>query len=160
MSRDRDVAEHARDDAPALEGGAVLAHRLLGAGAARDVRVALGDIRLRAAASRRSTETGTAGCVPARAADVDLELPLASDPDGHARTLTGVGARIAAMSSYPAAKRMLDVTVSVLLLVLLSPVFAFVLVAMGVDMLRLPRATAARGSIVRRASRAAASSTS
>ena len=76
---------------------------------------------------------------PARACDVDLELPLASDPDGHASTLTGLGARIVGMSSYPAAKRVLDVSISLVLLVVLAPVFAFLFVAMGVDMLRCSR---------------------
>jgi lipopolysaccharide/colanic/teichoic acid biosynthesis glycosyltransferase len=40
------------------------------------------------------------------------------------------------MSSYPTAKRVLDVSISLLLLVLLLPVFALLFVAMGVDMLR------------------------
>jgi lipopolysaccharide/colanic/teichoic acid biosynthesis glycosyltransferase len=40
------------------------------------------------------------------------------------------------MSSYPAAKRVLDVAVSLVLLVVLSPVFVFLFVAIGVDMLR------------------------
>ena len=39
------------------------------------------------------------------------------------------------MSSYPVPKRILDKGVSLLLLVLLAPVFALVLAAMGVDML-------------------------
>jgi lipopolysaccharide/colanic/teichoic acid biosynthesis glycosyltransferase len=43
------------------------------------------------------------------------------------------------MSSYPRAKRVLDVSVSLPLLVVLSPVFAFLLVAMGIDMLRCSR---------------------
>jgi lipopolysaccharide/colanic/teichoic acid biosynthesis glycosyltransferase len=43
------------------------------------------------------------------------------------------------MSSYPAAKRVLDVSVSLALLVVLSPVFVFLFVAMGVDMLRCSR---------------------
>ena len=43
------------------------------------------------------------------------------------------------MSSYPAAKRALDVSISLVLLVLLFPVYVFLLVAMGVDMLRCAR---------------------
>jgi lipopolysaccharide/colanic/teichoic acid biosynthesis glycosyltransferase len=43
------------------------------------------------------------------------------------------------MSSYPTAKRALDVSMSLALLVLLAPVFAFLFVAMGVDMLRCSR---------------------
>jgi lipopolysaccharide/colanic/teichoic acid biosynthesis glycosyltransferase len=43
------------------------------------------------------------------------------------------------MSSYPTAKRALDVSMSLALLVLLVPVFAFLFVAMGVDMLRCSR---------------------
>ena len=61
---DRDVAEHPRNDPPALERRAVLAHRLLGAGAARDVREALWGHGLACGGSRRSNETGTAGYVP------------------------------------------------------------------------------------------------
>jgi lipopolysaccharide/colanic/teichoic acid biosynthesis glycosyltransferase len=38
------------------------------------------------------------------------------------------------MPSYPAPKRVLDESISVVLLVLLSPVFAFLFVAMGLDM--------------------------
>jgi len=37
--------------------------------------------------------------------------------------------------SYPAAKRLLDESIALLLLVVLSPVFAFLFVAMGLDML-------------------------
>ena len=43
------------------------------------------------------------------------------------------------MSSYPAAKRVLDVSISLVLLVVLAPLFAFLLVAMGVDMVRCSR---------------------
>ena len=43
------------------------------------------------------------------------------------------------MSSYPAAKRVLDVSISLVLLVMLLPVFAFLFVTMGLDMLRCPR---------------------
>jgi lipopolysaccharide/colanic/teichoic acid biosynthesis glycosyltransferase len=43
------------------------------------------------------------------------------------------------MSSYPPAKRALDVAVSLVLLVLLAPVFVLLFVAMGVDMLRCSR---------------------
>ena len=43
------------------------------------------------------------------------------------------------MTSYPTAKRVLDKVVSVTLLVLLSPVFAFLVVAMALDMLLRPR---------------------
>ncbi len=43
------------------------------------------------------------------------------------------------MASYPAAKRVLDVSIALPLLVVLSPVFAFLFVAMGVDMVRRPR---------------------
>ena len=43
------------------------------------------------------------------------------------------------MVSYPAAKRVLDVTIALPLLVVLSPVFAFLFVAMGIDMLRCSR---------------------
>jgi lipopolysaccharide/colanic/teichoic acid biosynthesis glycosyltransferase len=43
------------------------------------------------------------------------------------------------MATYPAAKRMLDLSVSLVLVVGLAPVFAFLLVAMSVDMLRCPR---------------------
>jgi lipopolysaccharide/colanic/teichoic acid biosynthesis glycosyltransferase len=43
------------------------------------------------------------------------------------------------VASYPAAKRVLDVTIALPLLVLLSPVFAFLFVAMGIDMLRCSR---------------------
>ena len=43
------------------------------------------------------------------------------------------------MESYPAAKRVLDVTIAVSLLVALSPVFTFLFVAMGIDMLRCSR---------------------
>ena len=43
------------------------------------------------------------------------------------------------MSSYPAAKRVLDVSISLVLLIVLSPVFVFLFVAMGVDMLRCSR---------------------
>ena len=60
----RDVAKHPRDDPPALERRAVLAHRLLGAGAARDVGEALGGHGLSCRGSRRSNETGTVGYVP------------------------------------------------------------------------------------------------
>ena len=85
---DRDVAEHPRHDAPPLERRAVLAHRLLGARAARDVGVSL----RRHGLSRRLLETlerDRNGRIRApRAADVDLELSLAPDADGHACTLT------------------------------------------------------------------------
>lgn len=43
------------------------------------------------------------------------------------------------MSSYPAAKRALDLSVSLVLLVVLAPVFVFLFVAMGFDMLRCSR---------------------
>ena len=43
------------------------------------------------------------------------------------------------MASYPAAKRMLDVAIALPLLVVLAPVFAFLFVAMGIDMLRCAR---------------------
>ena len=43
------------------------------------------------------------------------------------------------MSSYPTAKRVLDVAISLVLLVLLLPVFALLFVIMGVDMLRCSR---------------------
>jgi len=43
------------------------------------------------------------------------------------------------MSSYPAEKRALDLSVSLVLLVLLSPVFAVLVVAMAVDMVRCSR---------------------
>ena len=43
------------------------------------------------------------------------------------------------MASYPAAKRVLDVAIALPLLVLLAPVFAFLFVAMGIDMLRCAR---------------------
>ena len=43
------------------------------------------------------------------------------------------------MTSYPTAKLVLDKAVSVALLVLLSPVFAFLFVAMGLEMLVRPR---------------------
>jgi lipopolysaccharide/colanic/teichoic acid biosynthesis glycosyltransferase len=43
------------------------------------------------------------------------------------------------MSSYPPAKRVLDVSISLVLLVLLFPVFVFLFVAMGIDMLRYRR---------------------
>ena len=43
------------------------------------------------------------------------------------------------MESYPAAKRVLDVTIAFPLLVALSPVFTFLFVAMGIDMLRCSR---------------------
>ena len=43
------------------------------------------------------------------------------------------------MTSYPTAKRVLDKVVAVTLLVLLSPVFAFLVVAMALDMLLRPR---------------------
>ena len=43
------------------------------------------------------------------------------------------------MTSYPTAKRVLDKVVSVTLLVLLSPVFAFLVIAMALDMLLRPR---------------------
>ncbi len=59
------------------------------------------DIALRAACSSRSTETGTVGYVAARAADVDLELALAPDPDGHARHPNRVRARIDAHDELP-----------------------------------------------------------
>ena len=52
-----------------------------------------------ARAARR--RPGTVGYVAARAADVDLELPLAPDPDGHGGTLTASRARIGPMTSYP-----------------------------------------------------------
>ena len=155
----RHVAKHPRDDAPALERRAVLAHRLLGAGAARDVRVALGGHALARRRFEALDRDGHRRIRPACAPDVDLELPLAPDPDGHAGTLTRPRARIAAMSSYPAAKRVLDVSISLVLLVVLSPVFAssssrWASTCCGA------RAIAARGSTARRASRAAASSTS
>jgi lipopolysaccharide/colanic/teichoic acid biosynthesis glycosyltransferase len=41
--------------------------------------------------------------------------------------------------SYPPAKRALDVTIALPLLVVLSPVFAFLFVAMGIDMVRCSR---------------------
>ena len=43
------------------------------------------------------------------------------------------------MSSYPPAKRALDVFIALVLLVLLLPVFAFLVIAMAVDMLRCSR---------------------
>jgi lipopolysaccharide/colanic/teichoic acid biosynthesis glycosyltransferase len=43
------------------------------------------------------------------------------------------------VESYPAAKRVLDVTIALPLLVALSPVFTFLFVAMGIDMLRCSR---------------------
>ena len=43
------------------------------------------------------------------------------------------------MESYPAAKRVLDVTIAFPLLVALSPVFTFLFIAMGIDMLRCSR---------------------
>ena len=43
------------------------------------------------------------------------------------------------MTSYPRPKWILDKTLSALLLVLLSPVFAFLVLAMGIDMLLRPR---------------------
>jgi lipopolysaccharide/colanic/teichoic acid biosynthesis glycosyltransferase len=43
------------------------------------------------------------------------------------------------MSSYPTPKRVLDVSVSLFLIVVFAPVFAFLFVAMGVDMLRCSR---------------------
>jgi len=43
------------------------------------------------------------------------------------------------VASYPAAKRVLDVAIALPLLVLLAPVFAFLFVAMGIDMLRCAR---------------------
>jgi polysaccharide biosynthesis protein PslA len=43
------------------------------------------------------------------------------------------------VASYPAAKRMLDVAIALPLLVVLAPVFAFLFVAMGIDMLRCAR---------------------
>ena len=42
------------------------------------------------------------------------------------------------MTSYPTAKLVLDKAVSVVLLILLSPVFAFLFVAMGLEMLVRP----------------------
>ena len=41
--------------------------------------------------------------------------------------------------SYPPAKRALDVTIALPLLVVLSPVFGFLVVAMGIDMVRSSR---------------------
>ena len=43
------------------------------------------------------------------------------------------------MSSYPTAKRALDVSVSLVLLVVLAPVFAILFVAISIDMLRCSR---------------------
>jgi lipopolysaccharide/colanic/teichoic acid biosynthesis glycosyltransferase len=43
------------------------------------------------------------------------------------------------VASYPVAKRVLDVAIALPLLVVLSPVFAFLFVAMGIDMLRCAR---------------------
>jgi lipopolysaccharide/colanic/teichoic acid biosynthesis glycosyltransferase len=43
------------------------------------------------------------------------------------------------VASYPPTKRVLDVAIALPLLVLLSPVFAFLLIAMGVDMVRCNR---------------------
>jgi len=43
------------------------------------------------------------------------------------------------VASYPAAKRVLDVAIALPLLVVLAPVFAFLFVAMGIDMLRCAR---------------------
>ena len=43
------------------------------------------------------------------------------------------------MSSYPTAKRVLDLSISLVLLIVVSPVFAFLFVAMGIDMLRCSR---------------------
>jgi lipopolysaccharide/colanic/teichoic acid biosynthesis glycosyltransferase len=43
------------------------------------------------------------------------------------------------MASYPAAKRLLDVSVSLVLFVVLAPLFAFLFVAMGADILRCSR---------------------
>ena len=68
--------------------------------------------------------------------------------------------RISPVSSYPTPKRSLDKALSAALLVVLSPLFAFLFVAMGLDALLRRRATAARGSIASGGSRAAVSSTS
>ncbi|HEU4970731.1 MAG TPA: sugar transferase [Gaiellaceae bacterium] len=43
------------------------------------------------------------------------------------------------MTSYPPAKRALDITIALPLLVVLSPVFAFLFVAMGIEMVRCAR---------------------
>ena len=43
------------------------------------------------------------------------------------------------MASYPVSKQLLDKTVSLLLLVVLAPVFVVVIAAMGIDMLVSPR---------------------
>ena len=43
------------------------------------------------------------------------------------------------MTSYPPAKRALDITMALPLLVVLSPVFAFLFVAMGIEMVRWAR---------------------
>ena len=85
----RNVAKHSRDDSPALERGAVLAHRPFGPRAARDVCVALGGHALACCGFEPLDGDGDGRIRPACAPDIDLELPLASDSDGHACTLTG-----------------------------------------------------------------------
>ena len=85
---DRDVAEHPRDDPPALERSPVLAHRLLGAGAARDVGEALRRHGLACCVLEPIDRDGHRRVAATRAADVDLELALAPDTDGHGGTLT------------------------------------------------------------------------
>ena len=144
----RDVAQHARDDPPALEGGAVLADRLLRAGSARDVRVPLRRHRLPRAPLEALVGDGDARVGAACAPDVDLELPLPPDAGrravagrlGHGCTLTAHARESGSVSSepvsYPAPKRVLDKSVAAVLTVLLAPVFAVALGAMGVDMLR------------------------
>src|SRR5918994_3690993 len=99
----RDVAQHARDDSPALERGPVLAHRLFGAGASCHVGEALGRHRAPRRALERLEGDGNARVHASGASDVDLELALAPDPDGHGCTLTP-GARESARDKLPDAE--------------------------------------------------------
>ena len=94
-----------------------------------------GDIAPRAARSSRSNETGTRGIDAASASDVDLELALAPDPDGHGVHPNLGRTRISRVTSYPTPKQDARQGAVAALLIVLSPLFAFLFVAMGIDAL-------------------------
>ena len=78
----RGAAQHPRHDPAAGEGGAVLAHRVLRAGARRDVRVVVGGHRLLRRLLQAVGVERHARAAPAHPAEVDGRLALASDHGG------------------------------------------------------------------------------